>query len=557
MNFKLLVITLTLTSGFVGSAFAQNMIEDKEFDEIMNEIREKGVLMRTQEGSFMIELFPEDAPKHVYHFLKLIEGGYYEGMVFHRIVPGFVIQAGDPNTKDPELDQSTWGQGGPGYNIDNEFNTIKHKRGIVSMARSHGVDTAGSQFFIVQAREQPTLDGKYTVFGRLIPGTQSFKNLDRIASLDTTPAGIPIDVLKATILETSVIHYVAPDFILPPDRLNSITREIRTGGGVIHQYINEKYDIVFNLPYRWQATETASDILRLEVKPDLGLNHSVVKAVEVSGFVPQIFVSSEERDPNKLDPSPLDPNSFFSIKGGTQPKFLTNNLFENEDGAFAHLLTSTQVLETPTGTTEFKIIQIHFTDLKTNYSIIYVNTLDFFRYEINAFEAVVKNFMITTDGKLQPINFWDNAIFKQIIIDGRQAPIPEPEPPLRVGGCLIATAAYGSELAPQVQQLRELRDNTVLQTQSGSMFMTSFNQFYYSFSPIIADYERENSVFREAVKLTITPLLASLSLLQHTDIDSEYEMLGYGISIILLNIGMYIIAPAVLITKIRSFYKLQ
>ena len=80
------------------------------------------------------------------------------------------------------------------------------------------------------------------------------------------------------------------------------------------------------------------------------------------------------------------------------------------------------------------------------------------------------------------------------------------------GGCLIATAAFGSELAPQVQQLRELRDNTVLQTESGSVFMTGFNQFYYSFSPVIADYERENPAFKEAVKLTLTPLLSSLTL---------------------------------------------
>jgi len=125
------------------------------------------------------------------------------------------------------------------------------------------------------------------------------------------------------------------------------------------------------------------------------------------------------------------------------------------------------------------------------------------------------------------------------------------------GGCLIATAAFGSEMAPQVQFLRELRDNTILQTQSGTSFMTAFNQFYYSFSPAIADYERENMVFKETVKLTLTPLLASLTLLQYADIDSEYDMLGYGIGIILLNIGMYFIAPAVLITKIRSFYKLQ
>ena len=120
------------------------------------------------------------------------------------------------------------------------------------------------------------------------------------------------------------------------------------------------------------------------------------------------------------------------------------------------------------------------------------------------------------------------------------------------GGCLIATAAFGSELAPQVQFLREIRDNTVLQTESGFTFMTGFNQFYYSFSPAVADYERENPAFKEAVKLALTPLLTSLTLLQYADIDSESEMLGYGISIILLNIGMYFVAPAILIMKVKK-----
>ena len=120
------------------------------------------------------------------------------------------------------------------------------------------------------------------------------------------------------------------------------------------------------------------------------------------------------------------------------------------------------------------------------------------------------------------------------------------------GGCLIATAAFGSEMAPQVQFLREIRDNTVLQTESGTSFMTGFNQFYYSFSPTIADYERENPAFKEAVKLTLTPLLSSLTLLQYADIDSESEMLGYGIGIILLNIGMYFVAPVVLIMNVRK-----
>jgi len=120
------------------------------------------------------------------------------------------------------------------------------------------------------------------------------------------------------------------------------------------------------------------------------------------------------------------------------------------------------------------------------------------------------------------------------------------------GGCLIATAAFGSEMAPQVQFLREIRDNTVLQTESGSTFMTGFNQFYYSFSPAIADYERENSAFKETVKIAITPMLTSLAILNYVDIDSEEEMLGYGIGIILLNIGMYFIAPAAIIFKIRN-----
>ena len=120
------------------------------------------------------------------------------------------------------------------------------------------------------------------------------------------------------------------------------------------------------------------------------------------------------------------------------------------------------------------------------------------------------------------------------------------------GGCLIATAAFGSELAPQVQMLREIRDNTVLSTTSGTAFMTGFNQFYYSFSPTIADWERENPIFQDAVKITLTPLLTSLSILNYVDIDSEEEMLGYGISLIVLNLGMYFVAPAIVIIKLKK-----
>jgi len=118
------------------------------------------------------------------------------------------------------------------------------------------------------------------------------------------------------------------------------------------------------------------------------------------------------------------------------------------------------------------------------------------------------------------------------------------------GGCLIATATYGSELAPQVQQLRELRDNQLLNTESGSVFMATFNEAYYSFSPIIADYERENPYFKETVKLAITPLLSTLAIMENA--DSESEVLGLGLSVIALNLGMYIGLPAMVIISIRK-----
>ncbi len=120
------------------------------------------------------------------------------------------------------------------------------------------------------------------------------------------------------------------------------------------------------------------------------------------------------------------------------------------------------------------------------------------------------------------------------------------------GGCLIATATFGSELAPQVQQLREIRDQKLMKTESGQLFLNSFNEFYYSFSPVIADYERENPIFKETVKIVITPMLSTLSILNYVDMDSEAEALGYGISLILLNVGMYLAAPAIIIYKIRK-----
>ena len=121
------------------------------------------------------------------------------------------------------------------------------------------------------------------------------------------------------------------------------------------------------------------------------------------------------------------------------------------------------------------------------------------------------------------------------------------------GGCLIATAAYGSEMAPQVQLLREIRDNQLLQTESGSAFMGMFNDVYYTFSPTIADMQRENPMFKEAVKLGLTPLLSTLAIMENA--DSESEVLGLGLSVIALNLGMYLGLPAFGILRLYQIRK--
>ena len=121
------------------------------------------------------------------------------------------------------------------------------------------------------------------------------------------------------------------------------------------------------------------------------------------------------------------------------------------------------------------------------------------------------------------------------------------------GGCLIATAAYGSEMSPQVQQLREIRDNQLMNTESGSAFMSAFNNVYYSFSPTIADMERESPIFKEIVKVGLTPMISSLAIMENA--NSESEVLGLGLSVIMLNIGMYLGVPAFGIIKVIQLRK--
>lgn len=165
----LMVMWLALTAfALLGGWEATAMLAEKA--PAVQPPTDKGpkAIIKTKFGEIEIKLFPDKAPRHVENFTKLAKSGFYNGTIFHRVIPGFMIQGGDPNTKDLNK-KELYGMGGPGHSVKAEFNDIPHKRGIVSMARSNDPDSAGSQFFIV-VEDSPFLDGKYTVFGQVVKG---------------------------------------------------------------------------------------------------------------------------------------------------------------------------------------------------------------------------------------------------------------------------------------------------------------------------------------------------------------------------------------------------
>ena len=150
----------------------------------------KTAVVRTKFGNITLNFFPKVAPKHVKSFIDLANDGFYNGTTFHRVVPGFVIQGGDPNTKSD--DRSRHGQGGPGYTLKAEFSNLPHKRGTLSMARAANPHSAGSQFFICVA-DTPFLDGQYTVFGEVVDGMQV---VDQIVSQPRDPGDNPVERIE-------------------------------------------------------------------------------------------------------------------------------------------------------------------------------------------------------------------------------------------------------------------------------------------------------------------------------------------------------------------------
>ncbi|HXX73571.1 MAG TPA: peptidylprolyl isomerase [Nitrospiraceae bacterium] len=157
-------------------------------------------IIKTKFGDMHVKFYPDLAPKHVENFIKLANSGFYNGTIFHRVIPGFMIQGGDPNTKD-SLKKDTYGQGGPKDEkgdpilLKAEFSDTPHKRGIVSMARAADPDTAGSQFFIV-VENSPFLDRKYTVFGEVIKGLGV---ADKIANLPRDDRDLPNERVEMTV----------------------------------------------------------------------------------------------------------------------------------------------------------------------------------------------------------------------------------------------------------------------------------------------------------------------------------------------------------------------
>lgn len=160
-------------------------------------------IIKTSEGDMVLEFYPDVAPNHVANFKKLARSGFYDGQCFHRVIAGFMIQGGDPNTKDDNK-KDQWGQGGPGYTINAEFNSKHHARGVLSMARTSDPNSAGSQFFICHG-DCGQLDGQYTVFGKLIKG---YDVLDKIATTPTEGPDRPVkrmDIVSVKIVPADSI----------------------------------------------------------------------------------------------------------------------------------------------------------------------------------------------------------------------------------------------------------------------------------------------------------------------------------------------------------------
>ena len=477
------------------------------------------IKIETNLGDITIEFFYKDAPEHVKNFLSLSRSGFYDGTLFHRVIPGFMIQGGDPNTINGN--PSTWGQGGPDEKLVAEFNTIKHNRGIVSMARSADPNSAGSQFFIVH-KDSNFLDGEYTVFGR-IATEESFRTLDKIAAVQIGTNDRPTDPEQVRIIKTLVVNAInVPKLIeyVEPERTESIV----TPAPELTIFENQELDVKFIAPVGWllqqppKSSDNAPDVVAVGPKVDRINPYISLTIKDVKGkTIDDLIIAKNNILEQAVYQNQLEIISQQKIK---------ENVYQTEAiGTF----------EVDDISLKIKFIEVMIFINEKSYTFAYSNTVDNFDNEFSKFNESLNSFEILSQQSSES-KFSEEKVNEQSEENG--------------GGCLIATAAYGSELSPQVQLLREIRDNQLLNTEAGSAFMGTFNNVYYSFSPAIADMQRESPMFKEIVKLGLTPMLSSLSIMENA--ESESEVISLGLSVIALNLGMYLAVPVFGIIGIRK-----
>lgn len=203
------IIFITMMAGCGNQSENQSTKNEvtEEMSNYSSNVKENPIVTITMENDekILIELYPEIAPNTVANFISLIEDGFYDGLIFHRVIPGFMIQGGDPNGT---------GTGGPGYSIEGEFssngfeNNLAHEKGVISMARTMDPNSAGSQFFIM-AENSPHLDGEYAAFGQV---TEGLEVVDKIVSVERDNADKPLEdqVMKSVVVDTKGFDYPEP-----------------------------------------------------------------------------------------------------------------------------------------------------------------------------------------------------------------------------------------------------------------------------------------------------------------------------------------------------------
>ena len=500
MNKLLLIFSLSLILIGTGSYAFAEYVDDPV------------VVLETELGNITIEFFALDAPNHRTNFIVLAKQGYYDGTLFHRIIPGFMIQGGDPNTISGS--STTWGLGGPENKLDSEFNDIKHNRGIVSMARSADPNSAGSQFFIVH-KDSNFLDGEYTVFGRIVT-EESFETLDKIAALETTPDDKPVYAFETRIIKTTVVERSSVLEILDlgqPERIDGAVTQ-STGNQIFE---SQELGIKFSAPEGWLLQQPQNSNPN---SPDV-----VAVGPKIGGINPVISLTIEDVGNKTFDEIIVEKNNILdqAVYAGDLELLSQNKIKSNvyQTEAKSPFLIDEIIYN-------IKFLDVLIVLDQKSYTFTYSNTIENFDDNMSRFNESLDSFEILS----------------------QESSIMESSEEEEGGGCLIATATYGSELAPQVQMLREIRDNQLMNTESGSAFMTTFNELYYSYSPTIADMERESPMFKETVKLAITPMISTLSLMENA--ETESEILSIGISVIMLNLGMYLAVPATVIFVIKK-----